>query len=287
MVRIETQLKQLKPTVKKVIIDYFQNIEKEIGEEFSDDFKDYVVESFEKQYPKNVSEIKKLKFNASYNMDFLMQFSKRQGEQLDRDCKFLIEKIIDELFKLKPETGIGNNLWKYFTRIWQFDQTVTEIFNSDIDSFKKATKLYQFQQFYQSVFEFTLKFLIEFNYQIATNKQDFDKSSKKFVSLYEFNKKRGESPLKRDLINYCIDQNFLKKGTCPFLINSRVRNSIAHSNAYYDEKNDLLVFGKTKMSIEEFKNCFQDVLAINSYILKKYLEKSTFSLPFSDIPKNR
>jgi hypothetical protein len=113
------------------------------------------------------------------------------------------------------------------------------------------------------------------------NKQQFDANSKKYVKLYEKMKKRGETPLKREVIEYCVKAQLIQKGKCSFLKNSRVRNSIAHANAYYDEKNKKIVFGKHKMNIDEFKKYFEELLNLNSYMIKYYFEKTNFRQNFT------
>jgi len=248
--------------------------------EVPDIFKDCVDEFFETQYPRTYNEFNKLVKETGFKLKKLRETSASESEDLDNPCKICIEKIINELYDLKPGIGMGDSLGKYVSRIWQFCEIVIDVVLLDNNDFKKVTKLYELREFYKTTYEYTIKFLTEYAYQIALEKEkNRDKSSIAFVAKYKKSQEKGGTPLKTDLIKYLREQKYLIPGTCSFLQNSFIRNSICHENVFFDEKNNLLIFGKTQMSIEDFKKYFEEIYKINQFIVNQTLERAEKKRP--------
>ena len=192
--------------------------------------------------------------------------------------------MVSDIYDLRPGEGIGNHLGEYMPRIWQFQEAVISFFPPEKEELNRIATIFQLREIYKTSYEFTIKFLTEFAYQIALEKvKSNDKSSISFVKNYEDAAiKKGGKPLKRDLILFLRQQKYLI-GECTFLQNSIIRDSICHENVYYDEKNKLLVFGNKKISFEEFKKYFEEMYKINQFLDSAHLERGDREIEKKDL----
>jgi hypothetical protein len=272
------ELKTKKNFVKKTVFKEMNNF---MNNDIPDSLVKFIDESFETQYPENIDELIKLRDKINHQYKALRESSASESNDLEDPCKFCIEKMVNQLYDLRPGIGIGNHLWKEMSKIWQFNEVLVSIFSLEKIAFNKLTTVYHLREAYKTSYEFTIKFLIEFAYQIALEKEkNKDKSSITFIKNYRRSfEKTGGKPMKRDLIVYLRQQKYLDKDTCLFLQNSLIRDSICHANVYFDEKTDLLTFGNIKISLEEFKKHFEDMYKINQYLVSQNLERAAKEKP--------
>jgi hypothetical protein len=270
---VNKELKIKKKLVKKIV---FKKLENWMNNDIPDSLAKVMDESFEKQYPKNSDDLIKMRDEINHQIKELRENSAVGSRDLEDPCKFCIEKMVNELYDLRPGIGIGNHLWKYVDKIWQFNEVVISILSPENKHVNIVSKIYNLREFYKTSYEFTIKFLTEFAYQIALEKEkNKDRSSKTFADRYRSaNIRTGGKPLKGHLIVYFREQKYLDKGTCLFLQNSLIRDSICHENVYFDEKSGLLTFGNRKISIDEFKKYFEEMYKINQYLVSQNLERA-------------
>jgi hypothetical protein len=277
--------KFVKKYVKKLLNDYFKKVEIEINEELPIEFKnDFIENSFENIYPRNVDELIKLKEKFSTPTTFLKECGiEVEWSGLDSESKEFIEKIVGELFTVTNEKGLGSNLWKYFTNIWQFGKVVQNFIKLDKNKLITETQLYTISQWYKTTYEHTIQAIIEYAYLIAVHKSSFDEESKKFRQKYETYENIGKTINFGELKKYCMKESFLTQNSCKLFNNSWLRDKIAHENYSFDIKNMKLKYGKKILSINDLKGAFQLLLDFNSYLVYKHLERSKF---FENLKQN-
>lgn len=272
-----SEFKGKKSFVKKIV---FKEIKKWMNNDISDSLITVMDESFERQYPNDFSEFNILRKDVEERIKILRENSASESKNLDDPCKSCIEKMVNELYDLYPRVGMGNQLGQYMSRIWQFCEVVEQVTSLDRTQLKKISEIYNLREFYKTSYEFTIKFFIEFAYQIALEKEkNNDISSKTFTKKYRKNAAKGEKPLNRDLIVFLREQKYLDKGTCSFLQNSVIRNNICHENVYFDERTEMITFGKIKMSIGDFMKYFEEMYMINQYLISQNFERTAKEMP--------
>jgi len=202
----------------------------------------------------------------------LLNSFKIESEGLTPECKGIIERLIDSLFKVTEGKGIENRLWTHFPKIWSFYRVSKGLDKIGTTPEKLDSEIFQVQFLYVSFYELTLQILTEFAVTIALKKRIYDGDAKIFLKLYQRDLKRGRTITKHDLITFLKKEKFLSTRPCNILENSRFRDKPSHANAYFDAESQKIVLGSEEFEIDEFKNLYGDLFKFYCYLVWIYLD---------------
>jgi hypothetical protein len=271
------QKRIIKKEVIKALDKYFNNTELDIEEVISSDYKKWIYSYIDDFIPNDSQDLANLG-------DLLIESSKifnysnlKIGSGQDKGCKLFIDALIDILFKMTQNKGMGSQLYRHFNNLWSFLETINEMFSLDDTKTSDRLKMENLLTSYEQLYEYTTHHLVEFTLVIAENSSDT--ISKNYVKSYYYAKKQNKNLMRGDLLNYCRHLKIFNSNTqnCSYITDGWIRNGKAHAKYRIDSEKPIIYIGKRTLSLREFKKSFINLYNFNAYIISKYMKKSNIS----------
>jgi hypothetical protein len=257
----------IKKTAKEQVQDNINKIESQTGKPLPKEFVKLFDDVLEVMTPS--SEEESLVFIKEFPevlKEYLHTFEK-ESEGLDPNCKDFLDKMIADLFKLTNGKGIGNGIWKHFSKIWYYLQVVNQMDHAKISEDSLAKDLFQLSFLYVSFYELTLQLLTEFAVVIASKKKNHDRHAKTFLNQCSKELSKGRTIGKAELVAFLKKENYLSCRSCDVLENAKFRNKPAHADAYFDEDTRKMVFGTETFEIQEIIELWNDLKRFYCYLV--------------------
>jgi hypothetical protein len=260
---------------QKLWKELVQKTEDEIGQEMPGWIKDVINNALDKyESMRNEKQFFAYVLEKTQDAKSLLHKMIAPSEQLDINCKHFLDKILGDCYTLTNGEGIKRRLWKYMNQI-DFISGEVKIFD-EIKYSKLDKKIFTHEllTFYERLYEITLKILIEYAYTLALvlSKIDSNIEAKKFIKLYDKNSKKGKSLSRGELIDFFDHYGYWESGKDCRVLNSRLRNAIAHFNFYQLENTTKM--GNEIITIEEIRNEYLQLLAFYSYTVGESMKKT-------------
>ncbi len=240
---------------------------------------------FEAVYPNNQGEYLDLVTSTNEDLTSLIEHLQLVSKKLDPPCRDLIDKLVIELYSETNGHGIGNEFWAHMPKIWNLYHVVSDLDNLNLDDVSTEFWLNQILSTYVQAYEFTILFLIDIARKIAREKRKRDVHSKKFLKSYRKRKVQGRTISRGELSHYLDTQEFLNGWQCKVVQDPYIRNKIAHSDYYYDEESEKLVFGNRTCELEDLKAALDEIYSFDSYLVLKYLQEGGFASQLDNLSK--
>jgi hypothetical protein len=174
----------IKKTAKDQVQENINKIESQTGKPLPKEFVKLFEGFLEEMTPSSEEEaLVFIKEFPEVLKEYLHTFEK-ESDGLDSNCKDFLDKMIADLFKLTNGKGIGNGIWKHFSKIWYYLQVVNQMDQTKISEDSLSKDLFQFSFLYVSFYELTLQILTEFALVIASKKKNHDRHAKTFLNQY-------------------------------------------------------------------------------------------------------
>jgi hypothetical protein len=197
-----------------------------------------------------------------------------ESQYLDESCKYFIDTMLHDLFLVTEGKGIGVVLWAYVPAIWSHISVLKDMRKPRKSKMVRAKDMFVLLEMYKNVYEYAILFLSEFAFIIAEKKKNQFHVCKDYFDEISEERRGGRSARKGRLIWFFEKQRYFKKGECAVIYESYFRDKTAHAQAFFSESDQIFIIGQKRVSIDEFRDQFNDLFRFYAYFILAYLDKS-------------